>query len=91
MRQSYRAAQTALSQLTTKRESELGAESAKIAQLQYQNGLIALSDVIQAQNQAISAQADLINARVTYVNAVVKLRISLGTYNARSAVADLGK
>jgi outer membrane protein TolC len=92
VRQSYRAAQTALAQLDyTKRESELGIESSKIAQVQYQSGLIALSDVIQAQNQAISAQADLINARVTYVNAVVKLRISLGTYDARSAVADLGK
>jgi outer membrane protein len=92
VRQSYRAAQTALAQLEyTKRESELGIESAKIAQLQYQNGLIALSDVIQAQNQAIVAQADLINARVAYVNSVVKLRISLGTYDARGAVADLGK
>lgn len=92
VRQSYRAAQTALSQLDyAKRESDLGNESAKIAQVQYENGLIALSDVIQAQNQAISAQADLINARVAYVNSIVKLRISLGTYDARSAVADLGK
>ena len=92
VRQSYRGAQTALAQLEyTKREAELGIESARIAQLQYQNGLIALSDVIQAQNQAIVAQADLINARVAYVNSVVKLRISLGTYDARSAVADLGK
>jgi outer membrane protein TolC len=92
VRQSYRAAQTALSQLDyAKRESDLGAESAKIAQVQYENGLIALSDVIQAQNQAISAQADLINARVAYVNSIVKLRVSLGTYDARSAVADLGK
>ena len=92
VRQSYRAAQTALSQLDyAKRESDLGIESAKIAQVQYENGLIALSDVIQAQNQAIGAQADLINARVAYVNSIVKLRVSLGTYDARSAVADLGK
>lgn len=92
VRQNYRAAQTALAQLDyAKRESDLGGQSAKIAQVQYENGLIALSDVISAQNQAISAQADLINARVAYVNSIVKLRVSLGTYDARSAVADLGK
>ncbi len=92
VRQSYRGAQTALSQLDyARRESDLGIESAKIAQVQYEHGLIALSDVISAQNQAIAAQADLINARVAYVTSIVKLRVSLGTYDARSAVADLGK
>lgn len=90
VRQSYRAAQTALTQLSYAREeAQLGAESARIARLQYQRGLIALSDVFQAQQQSVAAQADLVNARVAYVQAVVKLRISLGIYDARSAVADL--
>lgn len=88
--QSYRAAQTALVQLGYARdESRLGTESARISQLQYKNGLIALSDVLQAQQQSVGAQSDYVNAQVAYVNAVVKLRVSLGTYTARSAVADL--
>ncbi|HUA08633.1 MAG TPA: TolC family protein [Candidatus Acidoferrales bacterium] len=90
VRQTYRAAQTALAQLSYARdESRLGTESARIAQLQYARGLIALSDVIQAQQQSVTAQSDLVSARVSYVDAIVKLRVSLGTYTAQSAVADL--
>ena len=90
VRQNYRAAQTALAQLSYARdESRLGAESARIAQLQYARGVIALSDVIQAQQQSVTAQSDFVSARVSYVDAVVKLRVSLGTYTAQSAVADL--
>jgi len=90
VRQTYRAAQTALAQIDYARdEARLGAESARIAQLQYQHGIIALSDVVQAQQQSVVAQSDLVNARVTYVNAIVKLRVSLGIYDAPSAVADL--
>lgn len=90
VRQSYRAAQTALAQLSYARdESRLGAESARIAQLQYTHGLKALADVIQAQQQSVTAQSDFVNAEVAYVEAVVKLRVSLGTYSAQSAVADL--
>jgi outer membrane protein TolC len=90
IRQNYRAAQTALAQLSYARdESRLGAESARIAQLQYAHGLIALSDVMQAQQQSVTAQSDFVSARVSYVDAVVKLRVSLGTYTAQSAVADL--
>jgi outer membrane protein TolC len=90
IRQNYRAAQTALSQLGYARnESSLGTESARIAQLQYEHGLIALSDVIQAQQQSVTAQYDLVSARVSYIDAVIKLRVSLGTYTAQSAVADL--
>jgi outer membrane protein TolC len=90
VRQSYRAAQTALAQLSYARdESRLGTESARIAQLQYQHGIKDLSDVIQTQQQSVTAQSDFINARVAYVEAVVKLRVSLGTYTAQSAVADL--
>jgi outer membrane protein len=90
VRQTYRSAQTALAQIDyARQESSLGAESARIAQLQYQHGIIALSDVVQAQQQSVLAQSDLVNARVTYVNAIVKLRVSLGIYDASSAVADL--
>lgn len=90
VRQNYRGAQTALAQLAyARQESALGRESARIATLQYQRGLIALADVIQTQQQSVIAQSDLVNARVAYVDAVVKLRVSLGIYDARSAVADL--
>lgn len=90
VRSSYRAAQTALAQLAfAADESRLGSESARIARLQYDRGLIALSDVLQTQQQSVVAQNDLVAARVAYVNAVVKLRVALGIYDARSAVADL--
>ena len=90
VRQNYRAAQTALSQLSYAREeSDLGTESARIAELQYKHGVIALSDVLQAQQQSVTAQSDFVNAEVSYVEAIVKLRVSLGTYTAQSAVADL--
>jgi outer membrane protein len=90
VRQSYRAAQTALSQLTwAKQEAAYGTESARIAQLQYKAGVKTVYDVLQAQQAARSAQYDDVTARVNYVDAVVKLRVSLGTYSAQSAVADL--
>jgi outer membrane protein TolC len=88
--QAYRAAQTATTQLgLAQQESALGLQSARIAQLQYKIGVIALADVFQAQQTSIQAQDDLINARVNYVEAVVKLRVSIGTYDAHTAVADL--
>ncbi|MGR4065332.1 MAG: TolC family protein [Vulcanimicrobiaceae bacterium] len=88
--QSYRAAETALTQLDLARqEAALGLQSARIAQLQYKIGVIALADVFQAQQTSVQAQSDLINARVNYVEAVVKLRVSIGTYDAHTAVADL--
>jgi outer membrane protein len=91
VRQSYRAAQTALSQLMwAKQEAAFGTESARIAQLQYRAGVKTIYDVLQAQQAAQSAANDYIVARVSYVDAVVKLRVSLGTYSAQSAVADLG-
>ena len=90
VRQAYRAAQTAQSQLAyAQDESRLGIEAARIAQLQYQNGIIALSDVAQAEQTSVAAQSDLINARVAYVNAIVTLRVALGTYDADNATADL--
>ncbi|HEY9085305.1 MAG TPA: TolC family protein [Candidatus Tyrphobacter sp.] len=90
IRQQYRAAQTAQAQLAyAKEEASLGAESARIAQLQYRNGVIALADVFQAQQTSVQAQTDLVDARVSYVDAVVALRVALGIFDPRSAVADL--
>jgi outer membrane protein len=90
VRQSYRAAQTAQAQLGFAREeAAYGTEAARIAQLQYKAGVKTIYDVLQAQQNAVSAQDDYVNARVNYVDAVVKLRVSLGTYSAQSAVADL--
>ncbi|HTU59116.1 MAG TPA: TolC family protein, partial [Polyangiales bacterium] len=90
VRQQYRAAQTAQAQLTyAEEEATLGKEAASIAQLQYRNGVIALADVFQAQETSVQAQSDLIDARVAYVDAVVALRVGLGTYDPHSAVADL--
>ncbi|HEY1429780.1 MAG TPA: TolC family protein, partial [Candidatus Tumulicola sp.] len=90
VRQSYRAAETALGQLVwAKQEAAFGIESARIAQLQYKAGVKTIYDVLQAQQAAQQAAVDDITARVNYVEAVVKLRVSLGTYDARSAVADL--
>jgi outer membrane protein len=90
VRQSYRAAATALAQLAwAKQEAAYGTESARIAQLQYKAGVKTIFDVLQAQQAAQSAQTDDVTARVNYVDAVVKLRVSLGTFSAQSAVADL--
>ena len=90
VRENYRAAATALAQLTwAKQEAAYGTESARIAQLQYKAGVKTIYDVLQAQQAAQSALNDDVAARVNYVDAVVKLRVSLGTFSAQSAVADL--
>jgi outer membrane protein TolC len=90
VRQQYRAAQTAQVQLAyAKEEASLGSQAARIAELQYRSGVIALADVIQAQQTSVQAQTDLIDARVAYVDAIVSLRVALGTYDPRSAVANL--
>ena len=90
VRQSYRAAKTAEAQVSfASVEASAGTEAARIAELQYKAGVKGIYDVLQAQQNAQSAQNDYVNARVNYVDAVVKLRVSLGTYDARSAVLDL--
>lgn len=90
VRQAYRAAHTALAQLAYARdEARLGAESSRIAALQYEHGLISIADVLQTQQQNVLAANDLVSARIAYVNAVVKLRTSLGIFDAKSAVAGL--
>ncbi|MBD5656057.1 MAG: TolC family protein [Candidatus Eremiobacteraeota bacterium] len=63
-------------------------ESARIAQLQYKNGLISFTDATQTQQIALSAENDLVSARVTYVTAFIRLRAALAPPNT-AAVADL--
>jgi outer membrane protein len=90
VRQNYRGAQTALAQLQyATQEVRLGRESARVARLQYQAGIIALTDVLQAQRDAISADTDYSNAQVGYVEALLKLRLATGLFDGESAVADL--
>lgn len=90
VRQSYRAAETALVQLASaQQETRYATEAARIAQLQYAHGVIGLVDVQQRQQSALSAEVDLYNARVAYVNAIVKLRVALGVETPAQAVADL--
>jgi outer membrane protein len=90
VRQSLRAVQTTNANLGTSREAQrLGAESARIAQLQYRNGLISLTDATAAEQSALSAANDLVVARVNYLNALVRLRASVGVADP-VAVVDLG-
>lgn len=90
VRQGLRNAQTAAQNIAFQRDAaRLGAESARIAQLQYKNGLISLTDTVAAQNTALSSELDLYTARVNYLTALVKLRMALGTYDPAAAVADL--
>jgi outer membrane protein TolC len=89
VRQALRGAQTAAENLATSKEAaRLGAESARIAQLQYKNGLISLTDATQAERDNLSAQNDLVNARVTYIDAVVHLRVAIGADDPL-AIVDL--
>ena len=90
VRQALRAVQTANANLVTSRQAQrLGAESARIAQLQYRNGLISLTDAAAAEQSALSAANDLVVARVTYLNALARLRTSVGVADPL-AVVDLG-
>lgn len=90
VRQQYRAAQTAVAQLASAQdETRYALEAARVAKLQYEHGLKTLTDVLAAQQASLSAQTDAFNARVAYADAIVKLRVALGIYDARSAVADL--
>ncbi len=79
VRQALRGAQTAAANLATAREGQrLGAESARIAQLQYRNGLISLTDATSAEQSALQAASDLVAARVSYLDALVRLRLAVG-------------
>jgi len=90
VRRSLRGAKTAAQSLVyQKKAADFATESARIAQLQYKNGLISLTDVTAAQNTAVSAQTDLFNARVAYITALVKLRTALGVFDPAGLVSDL--
>jgi outer membrane protein len=90
VRQAYRGARTALAQLASAQdETRYALEAARIARLQYEHGIKTLIDVLATQQTSLSAQTDLFNARVAYVDALVKLRVALGIYDAHAAVADL--
>ena len=61
-----------------KASAGLARESARIAELQYKNGIISFTDVSQTEQTALSAENDLVAARVAYVVADIRLRLTLG-------------
>ncbi len=86
VRASFRNAQAALEKLgLAKASAKLARESARIANLQYQNGLVSFTDVSDTEQTAVSAENDLVVARVAYIDAYVKLRVALGPPNPASA------
>jgi len=87
VRSALRGTQTAYANLqTSKQAADLGRESARIAQLQYRNGLISLTDATSAQQSALQAGTDLITARANYVIAIVRLRVAIGADDPLTAV-----
>lgn len=79
VRASVRNAQLTREQLTLASQSDrLATESARIAQLQYRSGVISFTDAAETEQTAVSSADDLVAARVSYIDALVKLRISLG-------------
>ncbi|MBV8374739.1 MAG: TolC family protein [Candidatus Eremiobacteraeota bacterium] len=88
--QSLREAQTAVETLAYQRTAaDLGTRAARIAQEQYANGLLSLTDTKAAQATSLQTQADFYSAQIGYISAVVKLRSALGTYDPAATVADL--
>ena len=87
---SLRDAQTAEQTVAYERKAaDLGSQAARIAQLQYGNGLASLTDTKAAQATALQTQSELFSAQIAYINAVVRLRSSLGTFDPAATVADL--
>jgi outer membrane protein TolC len=87
VRSALRGAQTAEQNLqTSKLAANLGAESSRIAQLQYKNGLISLTDATAAEQSALQASTDLVTARANYVSALVRLRVAVGIDDPLNAV-----
>jgi len=72
-----------------KESARLGRETARIAQLQYKNGLVSFTDATQTEQTALSAENDLVAARVTYVTALIRLRVALAPSDTAAAAADL--
>jgi len=71
-----------------KESARLGRETARIAQLQYKNGLVSFTDATQTEQTALSAENDLVAARVTYVTALIRVRVALAPSDT-AAAADL--
>jgi outer membrane protein TolC len=89
VRAATRNAAAALEKLHLARESaDLARESARITQLQYKSGLVSLTDTLQTEQVALSAESDLTAAQVAYAVALIRLRTSLGPPDA-AAAADL--
>jgi outer membrane protein TolC len=79
VRQALRGAQTAAANLAYAREADqLGAESARIEQLRYRNGLSSITDVTSAEQTALQSAQDLVTARVNYLDALTALRVAVG-------------
>ena len=72
-----------------KDSSALATESARISQMQYKNGLISFTDATQTEQTALAAANDLVSARVTYVTALIRLRVALAPPET-AAAADVG-
>jgi outer membrane protein TolC len=90
IRQAFRAAQTAGTNLQTSREADaLGRESARIARLQYAHGLISLTDATAAEQSALQAATDLVSARVAYAAAIVNLEVAIGAGDATTLTATV--
>lgn len=88
VRQALRATQTTAANVATAQEADrLGAESARIEQLRYRNGLSSITDVTSAEQSALQAAQDLITARVNYLDALVGLRVAVGVVDP-IAIAD---
>jgi outer membrane protein TolC len=88
VRQALRATRTTAANLATAEEADrLGAESARIEQLRYRNGLSSITDVTSAEQSALQAAQDLITARVNYLDSLVGLRVAVGVVDP-IAIAD---
>ncbi|MGH7659327.1 MAG: TolC family protein [Vulcanimicrobiaceae bacterium] len=91
VRSSFHTAQASFTSLAyAKTAASAGDESARIAQLQYRSGVVSFADARSAQQQALGAETDLQNARAKYLLSLLKLRISLGTYEPAQAAAMNG-
>jgi outer membrane protein TolC len=87
IRSALRGVQTAYTNLqTSKQAAALGAESARISQLQYRNGLISLTDATAAEQSSLQASNDLVSARANYISAFVRLRVAVGADDPLTAI-----
>jgi outer membrane protein TolC len=89
VRSALREVQTSYENLqTSKLAATLGAESTRIAELQYRSGMISLTDAGATEQSALQAGTDLIAARVKYAVAVIRLKVAVGVDSAMSVIED---